>query len=374
MATDPSINMGKGVLVLTYSCNLKCSFCYAGVEVFDRPRSMSIAEARRGIEFMRSIGIQTFTLLGGEPTVYGRLAEVVRYAAEQDMGAWIVTNGSRLADAGYGQELVDAGLKGGCISIHGHSAAQHDGGTQVPGSFDSAVAAVRNAVDQDWPIYPMLTVMDSNLADVMPAIELFRGLGCKTIYINYGVPNIVPDLDTGVASGPEALARLTEELFNLMPSLGVRFVFNREKNKIPLCHFDHDLLAEMFASEIIGTGCEAAEGSTVVIEPGGSVLGCSHWVDHPLLSIYRDYECLELLTPDEFWAQWSTGNPAAYREDMRFFPYDACTGCGWRTSKMCFGGCKVWQSAGAIPTHIEFDGHDQPVRVRGRKMIPVVSS
>lgn len=353
---DDPVPMGKGVLVLTYACNLKCSFCYAGYEVFGRPRTMRANEAHAGIDFMQSLGIRTFTLLGGEPTIHRDLLDVVTYAADRDMGPWIVTNGVRMADEPYAESLIDAGLKGGCISLHGDTAAEHDRVTGIPGSFEQAMGAVALAVRRDWPLYPMLTVMRPTLPQVRPLIDALIGLGCRTVYVNYGLPNVKEELDRGVDSGPEALARLTEQLYHLQPELGVRFVFNREKNKIPLCHFDHDTLKDMFSDSVIGVGCEAAEGNTVVIEPGGSVLGCSHWVDHPLLNIYRDRSTLELISPEEFWEQWTSGRPREYRHDLRFYPYEACTDCGWRTSGMCFGGCKVWQQAGSLPKTVAFDG------------------
>nr|MDT0658187.1 radical SAM protein [Micromonospora sp. DSM 115978] len=354
-ATGP-MPMGKGVLVMTYACNLKCSFCYAGVEVFDRPKTMSYAEACRGVDFLASLGITTYTLLGGEPTIHRDLIRIVEYSAGRAVAPWLVTNGVKIANAEYAGALVAAGLKGGCVSLHGHDAAEHDAATRIPGSFDAALRAIRLAAVEGWPLYPMLTVMAANLETVLPTIHRLVDLGCRTIYINYGVPNIVPGLDTGAASRPEELALLTERLFRMQPELGVRFIFNREKNKVPLCHFDHDTLKDMFADEVIGTGCEAVQGNTVVIEPGGKVLGCSHWVDHPLTNIYRDYATLELVDPDEFWAGWSTGRPAEFRHELRFYPYEQCVDCGWRTSGKCFGGCKVWQSAGVLPKAVAFDG------------------
>lgn len=350
------IEMGKGVLILTYACNLKCSFCYAGIEVFGQPKTMRYSEAYASIDFMESIGIRTFTLLGGEPTIHRDLLDVVRYAAGKNMGPWLVTNGVKLAEAGFGQELLDAGLKGGCISLHGDTAEQHDTVTRIPGSFDKAMAVTAMAVEKDWPLYPMLTVMEPTLDQVRPLIDTLVGVGCRTIYINYGVPNIKSELDTGVHSGPEALARLTEQLYHMQAELGTKFIFNREKNKIPLCHFDYDTLKDMFADSVIGVGCEAAEGNTVVIEPGGKILGCSHWVDHPLINIYKDKETLEVISADEFWQMWNTGRPAEYRHDLRFYPYEACTDCGWRKAEMCFGGCKVWQQAGVLPKTLAFDG------------------
>jgi radical SAM protein with 4Fe4S-binding SPASM domain len=104
----------------------------------------------------------------------------------------------------------------------------------------------------------------------------------------------------------------------------------------------------MIEEEQIGTGCVAAQGNTVVIEPGGSVLGCSHWVTHPLLSIYKDFKSLKLIDVDEFWKVWVGGKPHDFRQDLRFYPYEKCWPCDWRISGKCLGGCKVWQSAGVL--------------------------
>jgi radical SAM protein with 4Fe4S-binding SPASM domain len=205
----------------------------------------------------------------------------------------------------------------------------------------------------------MLTVMDSNIEHVIEVVRTLAAAGSSTIYVNYGIPNIVRELDTGCDASPQALARLSEDLFRMQSALGVRFVFNREKNKIPLCHFNHDVLKDMFAAEVIGTGCEAVQGNTVIIEPGGNALGCSHWVEHPLLNIYRDYSALELLTANEFWERWMTGRPLEFRESLKWFPYEQCGDCGWRRDGLCWGGCKVWQSAGVLPRHARYDDGPQ---------------
>ena len=352
--TAPRNAMGKGVIVLTYACNLKCSFCYAASEVFDRPGTMSLAEAKRSVDFLASIGIQSFTLLGGEPTVFKHLREVIAYSRQKGMGPWVVTNGTRICDEDYLRGLIEAGLKGGCISLHGHSAEEHDHATRIPGSYAEAMQAVELAARRGWPLFPMLTVMDSNIGSVLRVVDNLVALGCKTVYINYGIPNVVRELDTGIDASPQALARLSEQLFRLQPQLGVRFIFNREKNKIPLCHFDYETLKEMFEEEVIGTGCEAAQGNTVIVEPGGKLLGCSHWVEHPLLNIYKDYKALELLEPGEFWQRWETGRPAEFRDELRYYPYEQCADCGWRKDKKCFGGCKVWQNAGVLPKLVAF--------------------
>src|SRR5215217_4416929 len=148
--TNSPITMGKGVIVLTYACNLKCSFCYAAAEVFDRPSTMSLAEGKRSVDFLDSIGIQSFTLLGGEPTIYKHLIELVEYSREKGMGPWVVTNGTRICEDDFARRLVEAGLKGGCISLHGHSPEEHDKAVKMPGSYESAMKAIALAIENDW--------------------------------------------------------------------------------------------------------------------------------------------------------------------------------------------------------------------------------
>lgn len=88
------------------------------------------------------------------------------------------------------------------------------------------------------------------------------------------------------------------------------------KNKIPLCFFDDDKFETMKGEKQIGTGCEFIKGNTIVIEPGGNVLGCSHWVKHPLMNIYKNYNDLETISEKEFWNVWMNGFPSEVRKKL----------------------------------------------------------
>jgi Fe-coproporphyrin III synthase len=362
--------MGKGVIIPTYACDLRCEYCYASSEVFHRPATMPLREALRAVDFLSALGIPTYTILGGEPTVYKHLPELVSHSQSLGIGPWIVSNGRRLAAPAFTENLLERGLKGGCISLHGDGAASHDAITGTSGSFAASMSAVRLAIARGWPLYPMLTITSHNQQQFLPMVESIAALAPTRIYVNYGVPNIVHSEDVGAALAPEALARITEQLFLAQSRLGVTFIFNREKNKVPLCHFDYDILKDMLEANQIGTGCEAVQGSTVVIEPGGNVLGCSHWVKHPLLNIFRDRETLELRTADEFYEIWRGGRPKQFRDSISRFPYQKCEGCGWRASGKCFGGCKVAQGADLIPQGrrlpiLRHEPHPAVVRAKG---------
>lgn len=56
-------------------------------------------------------------------------------------------------------------------------------------------------------------------------------MGYRRIYINYGIPNVVEEFNTGFDASPKALAKITEQLYDMQDDLGVTFIFNCEKIK-----------------------------------------------------------------------------------------------------------------------------------------------
>lgn len=75
-------------------CNLACTFCYATFP--QARRTLSRADALAVIERLAAAGAEKITFVGGEPTLYPHLAEVVRHAAGHGLTTCIVSNGARL--------------------------------------------------------------------------------------------------------------------------------------------------------------------------------------------------------------------------------------------------------------------------------------
>jgi MoaA/NifB/PqqE/SkfB family radical SAM enzyme len=128
-------------------CNNNCLFCMEA----DRGRraeriaSQSTDDIRRMIDQYPHPDEVLFT--SGEPTLDPGLPTYIGWAKQRGFRAiGLVTNGRRLAYRGYAQELVDAGLNRVTVSIHGHTAALHDGQTRSPGSFEQSLAGLDEVV------------------------------------------------------------------------------------------------------------------------------------------------------------------------------------------------------------------------------------
>ena len=336
------IKMGKGVLVPSYKCNQRCSCCYAMADIVQAKDTMSLEEAKKSIDFFEMIGIKTFTILGGEPLIYPYINEIVEYAISKNITSWIVTNGLMLSDSNLGNRLFEEGLLGGCLSMFSLDKKTHESITNVKGSYEKLITALENIKKYNWKFYPMFTIGSENINTIIEDVKKIASLGYKKIYINYGIPNVVEEYNTGFDASPKALAEITEKLYDMQDKLGVTFIFNCEKNKIPICFFDEEKFNKMRENHQIGTGCELVQGNTVVIEPGGDVLGCSHWVKNVLMNIYKDYSKLETYSEEEFWDIWLNGYPSEVRKKYSLYPFEKCRTCKTRLSKDCFGGCKTW--------------------------------
>jgi MoaA/NifB/PqqE/SkfB family radical SAM enzyme len=125
---------------LEFRCNLKCVHCMIE-DTMDRlePQTMGqfdelLARNARSREWTGLI------LTGSEITLHRDLPEWARMARRHGFDhVRIQTHGMRLAQAGYCEELIDAGVDEFFVSVTAADAQTHDAITQVPGSFDKTL-------------------------------------------------------------------------------------------------------------------------------------------------------------------------------------------------------------------------------------------
>ena len=75
-------------------CNLACTFCYATFP--QARRTLPLSDALAVIDQLAEAGTEKITFVGGEPTLYPHLSEVVHHASVQGLTTCIVSNGARL--------------------------------------------------------------------------------------------------------------------------------------------------------------------------------------------------------------------------------------------------------------------------------------
>ncbi|MCB9232627.1 MAG: radical SAM protein [Bacteroidia bacterium] len=90
---------------LTKYCNMRCSFCYAtfsdlGIVKHNFEKSQQIIRA------LAEAGFEKITFAGGEPTLVRELPELAKLAKSLGMITTIVTNGAKLGDPDYYDQIT----------------------------------------------------------------------------------------------------------------------------------------------------------------------------------------------------------------------------------------------------------------------------
>jgi radical SAM protein with 4Fe4S-binding SPASM domain len=127
-------------LELTLRCPCRCQTCgsHAGAP---RARELDHGEWLGVIGALADLGCRRITLMGGEPLLYPRWAELAKAGRSRDMIVDLISSGQGL-DQKTASLMADSGLHAVTISIDG-LASTHDAQRRVPGCFEQAMRAIR---------------------------------------------------------------------------------------------------------------------------------------------------------------------------------------------------------------------------------------
>ncbi len=138
---------------------------------------------------VRSGGVESVWLMGGEPTLREDLAALVRkLRAAGGASALLQTNGRRLAYMAYTRELAEAGLSAVEISLPGARQEVHDYHTRVPGSFEQSVQGIRNARSAGLRVGMTAVVTRSSFRHLQEQAALAARLGAEALHFALARP------------------------------------------------------------------------------------------------------------------------------------------------------------------------------------------
>jgi MoaA/NifB/PqqE/SkfB family radical SAM enzyme len=178
-------------LELTYTCNLRCAFCYT-----DSPRrtlegvaELSDADWRAITEDVIDAGVIEAVVTGGEPLLRRDLVlEVIDRLDSARIGVCLNTNGW-FVDVAVADRLARArsGLHVN-VSLDGPTPELHDRARGVPGSWRRAVTAISLLVERGVPVHIVHVVTPSNEFAALQMVEAAWLLGASSVRLTPVVP------------------------------------------------------------------------------------------------------------------------------------------------------------------------------------------
>jgi len=301
-------------LAITYRCNNNCSHCYNA-----RPRQypeLDTGRWKQVLDKLWEVGIPHVVFTGGEPTQRPDLAQLIAYAEGKGQIAGINTNGRRLKDAAYLNELVSAGLDHAQITLESHNPTIHDKMVGAHGAWGDTVAGLKNALAvKNLYVMTNTTLLRTNAPYLAETLEFLGELGVPTIGLNALIySGRGQTVGTGLAEGD--LPPLLELARRSTEKYGQRLIWYTPTQ---YCHFDPVQM------ELGVKGCSAALYN-MCIEPDGAVIPCQSY-----------YQPLGNMLTTSWEMIWNHPLAVGLRE-RKGLP-SACTACALLSE--CGGGCPL---------------------------------
>ena len=185
-------------LITSLRCNNRCLFCMEGDhagEDLERQRAavrsdfLTPERLARYLDHMKDKEIPVL-FASGEPTLNPHLLELVAIVHSRGYREVAVqTNGRMLSYRSFLLGLVEKGVTGFHVSVHGSRREVHDDATRIAGSFVQTMAGIRNILrlkeQRDLKLVVAATLTKMNIGDMGDMLRLLLGFrGIDTVVLN----------------------------------------------------------------------------------------------------------------------------------------------------------------------------------------------
>lgn len=265
-------------MALTYRCNLKCTFCYAGCNRDNSPDILTAEKIKKILNVVRQDAqVPSISFTGGEPTLRDDLPCLVEMAVSTGLRVNLVSNGT-LVTKQLAKDLKQAGLSSAQISIEGPNKEIHDLLTGVDGSFESSIRGISNLSEQGVNVHHNTTLTAPNVEYAVDMIDLAKELDIDRLSMNMIIPS-----EWILKNKPELVLKYSQigqtvlKVKNAARNEGIRFMWY---SPTPYCIFNP------IAVNLGNKGCAACDG-LLSIDPQGQVIPCSSFFK-PVGSVLDD--------------------------------------------------------------------------------------
>jgi MoaA/NifB/PqqE/SkfB family radical SAM enzyme len=221
----------------SYKCNNRCRWCYVGGLLAQAPEA-DFNKVKMYIDKMVEAGAKRCILVGGEPSIYPFIFDVISYATSKGVEVRMMSNGRRLSSYDFVLGLKEAGLNYCSISLEGPEKV-HDETTQVKGSFQESFQGIINCQRAGLKVNSITTISAINIDLIEDLLVCLRGIN-----LFRAVFNMCSSQPSGY--GEKSIANIDlAEYAHIVELIGLKYDFVCFYALVPLCLFDQEKLRKL---------------------------------------------------------------------------------------------------------------------------------
>lgn len=302
-------------LALTFRCQNNCVHCYAGGP--HETDELDTDQWKKVIDHLHRIGVFILTFTGGEPTLREDLQELLLYAQNKGAVTGLITNGRRLKDKDYVEQLEKAGLDFVQVTLESNKPQTHDKMTASKGSWKETVAGIQNALQTKIYVTTNTTLSKYNASEFLQTMDFIKELGvaafgCNSLIYSGKATEVSHEFALPFQTLNELLPKIREKA----NQLGLKFLWYTPTQ---YCQFDPIKLG-------LGVKSCTAANVNMCVGPNGDVYPCQSY-----------FESLGNLLKDDWPGIWNS--PLALKLRNREYVEPKCKDCP--QLQLCGGGCPL---------------------------------
>jgi radical SAM protein with 4Fe4S-binding SPASM domain len=302
-------------LALTFRCQNNCVHCYAGGP--HETDELDTDQWKKVIDHLHRIGVFILTFTGGEPTLREDLQELLLYAQNKGAVTGLITNGRRLKDKGYVEQLEKAGLDFVQVTLESHKPQTHDKMTASKGSWKETVAGIQNVLQTKIYVTTNTTLSKYNASEFLQTMDFIKELGvaafgCNSLIYSGKATEVSQEFALPFQTLNELLPKIREKA----NQLGLKFLWYTPTQ---YCQFDPIKLG-------LGVKSCTAANVNMCVGPNGDVYPCQSY-----------FESLGNILRDDWAKIWN--NPLSVKIRNREYVEPKCKDCP--QLQICGGGCPL---------------------------------
>lgn len=311
-------------LTINRECNLRCSWCYAQGTLYKNHMTLEVAS--KFVKMAYDLNIKHITLIGGEPTCYTHLNELIRKIKKLKMTVGIVTNGILLANDIFLDGLIESGLDSINLSIKGTNRDEYINTTGAD-CFLDVIKAIKNISQRKVKLTVSYVLTNENIINFAFDLVKFKEAGASNFYISFCNPYFDENEVNGLQSNPNFLIKEFIKQYDYLVEKIENFVFHQN---LPLCLWPQDFISR--ARDHLRTICQFQQKKGLIFDVDGKLLLCNSLYNFPYGVYGEDFFDSETLKEYLLSEKVIT----VYKELLKS-PSTKCISC--EKFSNCGGGC-----------------------------------
>lgn len=254
----------------TNRCNLNCAHCYADATL-QHSIELPVASAYEAIRELKSVGLESVSLSGGEPLLYKNIFNLINHCKHEGLSVTLNTNGTARNEKLLSR-LISSKPDLTVVSLHGSNPVTHGLLTRKEGSFYDVVRTIQDLLEANLAVATSVTINKQNLGDLEDLVALNAALGIEMMFVFRFL-----SVGRGHASSvkyhvtPREHAEACSKLVNTAKSIGLNLKHTAES---PYHSWESD--------DVLPHSCEAGI-RYCVLAANGDVYACTGLRDPTLL-------------------------------------------------------------------------------------------